>query len=97
MRKVILHNSTGILLMLVLSMLTGGRAAAITLVEHGQPMTTIVVAAATVPRCKPPPNSCNQLTFRVYCNEQYFGVSGIFKRMLLYTPVEDIGNTVISP
>jgi len=30
----------------------------------------------------------NQLTFRVLCNEQYFGVSGIFRRMLLYSPRE---------
>ena len=28
----------------------------------------------------------NQLTVRVLCNEQYFGVSGIFRRMLLYSP-----------
>jgi hypothetical protein len=28
----------------------------------------------------------NQITFRVLCNEQMFGMSGIFRRMLLYTP-----------
>jgi len=34
------------------------------------------------------PGQRNQITFRVLCNEGYFGVSGIFRRMLLYAPVE---------
>ena len=32
------------------------------------------------------PGQKNAFTFRVLCNEQYFGVSGIFRRMLLYSP-----------
>ena len=31
------------------------------------------------------PGRKNQITFRVLCGEQYFGVSGIFRRMFLYS------------